>query len=132
MEAADLIGLLAIGLAAGVVSGLVGVGGGVLFVPAIVLFLDETQVRAEATSLLAMVLVAAVGAYRQGGYGNLRLRDGIIVGLLSPVGVVAGTVVANEVPERALQIAFAAVQLFFAYRLARRALKPPEAAPTES
>ncbi len=76
-----------------------------LFVPGLVLFLDETQVRAEATSLLAMVLVAAVGAYRQGGYGNLRLRDGIIVGLLSPVGVVVGTVVANEVPERALQIA---------------------------
>jgi len=132
MEAADLIGLLVIGLAAGVVSGLVGVGGGVLFVPAIVLFLDETQVRAEATSLLAMVLVAAVGAYRQGGYGNLRLRDGLIVGLLSPVGVGVGTVVANEVPERTLQIAFAAVQLFFAYRLARRALRPPEAAPTET
>ena len=131
MEAVDLIGLLAIGCAAGVVSGLVGVGGGVLFVPGLVLFLDETQVRAEATSLLAVVLVAAVGAYRQGGYGNLRLRDGIIVGVLSPVGVAVGTVVANEVPERALQIAFAAVQLFFAYRLARRAMTPPDPAPTE-
>lgn len=131
MEAADVIGLVAIGVAAGVVSGLVGVGGGVLFVPALVFFLDETQVRAEATSLLAMVLVAAVGAYRQSGYGNLRLRDGIVVGLLSPVGVAVGTVAANEAPERALQIAFAAVQLFFAYRLARRAIRPPEPAPTE-
>ncbi len=129
MEATDLIGLLVIGLSAGVVSGLVGVGGGVLFVPGLVLFLDETQVRAEATSLLAVVLVAAVGAYRQRGYGNLRLRDGIIIGVLSPVGVAVGTVVANEVPERALQIAFAAVQLFFAYRLARRALSKEEEAP---
>jgi len=132
MEAADVIGLLVVGFAAGMVSGLVGVGGGVLFVPALVLFLDETQVRAEATSLLAMVLVAALGAYRQGGYGNLRLRDGIIVGLLSPVGVAVGTVAANEAPERALQIAFAGVQLFFAYRLARRALRPPEPSATET
>jgi len=129
MEGADLIGLLAIGCAAGVVSGLVGVGGGVLFVPGLVIFLEETQVEAEATSLLAVVVVAAVGAYRQHGYGNLRLRDGLLVGLLSPVGVAVGVVVANEVPERGLQIAFAVVQLFFAYRLARRAMRGHEEAP---
>jgi uncharacterized protein len=101
----------------------------VLFVPGLVIFLDEVQVEAEATSLFAVIVVAAVGAYRQHGYGNLRLRDGIVVGLLSPVGVVVGTVVANELPERALQIAFAVVQLFFAYRLARRAMSGPEEAP---
>lgn len=129
MDATDLIGLLGIGFAAGVVSGLVGVGGGVLFVPGLVLFLDQSQVEAEATSLFAVVVVAAVGAYRQRGYGNLRVRDGIVVGLLSPVGVGVGTVVANEVPERALQIAFAVVQLFFAYRLARRAMSRQEQAP---
>ena len=129
MDATDLIGLLTIGFAAGVVSGLVGVGGGVLFVPGLVVFLDEVQVEAEATSLFAVVVVAAVGAYRQHGYGNLRLRDGVIVGILSPVGVAVGAVVANELPERALQIAFAVVQLFFAYRLARRALSGSEEAP---
>jgi uncharacterized protein len=129
MEGTDLIGLLAIGFAAGVVSGLVGVGGGVLFVPGLVIFLEETQVRAEATSLLAVVVVAAVGAYRQHGYGNLRLRDGLLVGALSPVGVGIGVVVANAVPERALQVAFAAVQLFFAYRLARRAIKGYQESP---
>jgi uncharacterized protein len=127
MDATDLIGLLAIGFAAGVVSGLVGVGGGVLFVPGLVIFLEETQVHAEATSLLAVVVVAAVGAYRQHGYGNLRLRDGLLVGVLSPVGVGIGVVVANAVPERALQIAFAVVQLFFAYRLARRAISARQA-----
>jgi uncharacterized membrane protein YfcA len=129
MEATDLIGLLVIGFAAGVVSGLVGVGGGVLFVPGLVLFMDEVQVKAEATSLFAVIVVAAVGAYRQRGYGNLRLRDGLVVGLLSPVGVAVGTVVANELSERALQIAFAAFQLFVAYRLARRAMASPEEAP---
>lgn len=131
MEAVDLIGLVAIGCAAGVVSGLVGVGGGVLFVPGLVLLLEESQVEAEATSLFAVVVVAAVGAYRQHGYGNLRLRDGLLVGILSPLGVAVGVVVANEVPERALQISFAAVQLFFAYRLARRALRRGEEAPLE-
>ena len=129
MDATDLIGLLAVGFAAGVVSGLVGVGGGVLFVPGLVIFLEETQVHAEATSLLAVVFVAAVGAYRQRGYGNLRLADGLLVGVLSPLGVGLGVVVANGVPERALQIAFAAFQLFVAYRLARRALASPEEAP---
>jgi uncharacterized protein len=118
----DLAGALLVGFAAGALSGMVGVGGGVLFVPGLVVFLNETQLHAEATSLLAIVAVAAVGAYRQHGYGNLRLRDGLVVGVLSPIGVLVGTGVANAVPERALAISFAVVQLFFAYRMARRAL----------
>lgn len=121
MGGPELAGLLAIGLAAGVASGLVGVGGGVLMVPGLVLFLDASQLGAEATSLLAIVAVCAVGAWRQGGYGNLRLRDGLAIGALSPLGVVAGTVLANTLPERALELSFAAVQLVFAYMLARRA-----------
>ena len=124
MEAADLLAALAIGFAAGMAGGLVGVGGGVLFVPGLVIFLGLTQLEGEATSLLAIVLVAAVGAWRQGGYGNLRLKDGLLIGVLSPIGVVAGTVAANALSERALELSFAAVQLFFAYRLARRALAP--------
>jgi uncharacterized membrane protein YfcA len=126
MGASDLAGVLAIGFAAGIVSGMVGVGGGVLFVPGLVLFLDESQLRAESTSLLAIVIVALVGAWRQRGYGNVRVRDGVIVGLLSPLGVAAGTGLANAVPERALELAFAAVQLYFAWQLGRRALRPAE------
>jgi uncharacterized membrane protein YfcA len=126
MELVDLIGALAIGLVAGIAGGLVGVGGGVLFVPGLVIFLGESQLGAEATtSLLAVVLVAGVGAWRQSGYGNLRLRDGLVVGVLSPLGVLAGTVVANAAPERALELSFAAVQLGFAYELARRAIRGP-------
>src|SRR4051794_20542480 len=129
MSAGDVIGLIGIGLAAGITSGLLGVGGGVLMVPGLVIFVGLSQLHAEATSLLAIVLVAGVGAWRQRGYGNLRLRDAIVIGLLSPVGVAAGAVLANAVPERALAIAFAAVQVFFAWRLGRRALEPsPKAA----
>jgi uncharacterized membrane protein YfcA len=126
MGPGDLLGALAIGFAAGIVSGMVGVGGGVLFVPGLVLFLDESQLRAESTSLLAIVIVAFVGAWRQRGYGNVRLRDGVIVGLLAPVGVLVGTGVANAVSERALELSFAAVQLYFAWQLAQRALRPAE------
>lgn len=122
METADLFAALAIGFAAGMAGGLVGVGGGVLFVPGLVIFLGLSQLEGEATSLLAIVLVAAVGAWRQHSYGNLRIKDGLLIGVLSPIGVVAGTVVANAVPERALELSFAAVQIFFAYRLAQRAL----------
>ena len=128
MELADRIGALAIGLAAGIAGGLVGVGGGVLLVPGLVIFLGASQLGAEATSLLAIVLVAGVGAWRQSGYGNLRLRDGLVIGVLSPLGVLAGTVVANAVPERALELSFAAVQLGFAYELARRAIGGPQRA----
>ena len=98
----DVVGLLAVAFAAGMLGGVVGVGGGVLFVPALVVFMDLTQLEAEATSLVAVVAVGAVGAWRQHGYGNLRLRDGVVIGLLSPLGVAVGVVAANEMPERVL------------------------------
>ena len=129
MEAGDLAGALAIGFAAGVSSGLLGIGGGVLFVPGLVLFLGEGQLEAEATSLLAVAIVALVGAWRQHGYGNVRLRDALIVGGLAPVGVALGVVLANSVSERALELGFAAVQLYFAWELAQRALRPAPAEP---
>lgn len=124
MEITDLLGAVAVGIAAGFAGGMIGVGGGVLFVPGLVLFIGLRQLDAQATSLLAVVLVGAVGAWRQGGYGNLRLRDGIVIALLSPVGVLAGTALANIVSERTLELSFAAVQLVFAYQLGRRAMTP--------
>jgi uncharacterized protein len=105
----------------GLTGGLVGVGGGVLFVPALTIFIGLTQVEAESTSLLMIVIVAIVGAYRQNGYGNVRLREALIVGALSPLGVLIGVLLANQIPERALQLSFAALALFMAAQLVRRA-----------
>jgi uncharacterized protein len=113
---------IVIGFAAGAVAGLMGVGGGILFVPALTLLLDESQLRAESTSLLAIIPVAIVGAWRQHRYGNVRIRDGLVIGALSPVGVLIGAVVSNSVPERALEIGFAGLILFVAAQLVRRAL----------
>lgn len=109
-------------VAGGLAGGLVGVGGGVLFVPALTVFLGLSQVEGESTSLLIIVIVALVGAARQRSYGNLSLRDALIIGVLSPLGVLIGVVVANEVPERVLELSFAALMLFVAYGLVRRAL----------
>jgi uncharacterized protein len=110
--------------AGGFLGGLVGVGGGVLFVPAMTIFLDQTQVEAESTSLLMIVFVALAGAARQRRYGNVDVRDAVLVGALAPLGVLAGVVIANAVSERVLQIAFALLALLIAAQLLRRALVP--------
>lgn len=113
-----------LGFAGGMVGGLLGVGGGVLFVPALVIFMDETQVRAEATSLLAIVPVALVAVWRQRGYGNVRVRDGLVIGALSPIGVAIGVVASNEISQRALELIFAGLALVIATQLVFRALRP--------
>jgi uncharacterized protein len=121
----DVLMAILFALAGGLAGGLIGVGGGILFVPALTIFLGLTQVEGESTSLLTIVVVALVGAYRQAGYGNVDLRAALVIGLLSPLGVLIGVVVANNVSERLLQLSFAALALFFAYRLFRRALVAP-------
>jgi uncharacterized membrane protein YfcA len=128
----DVVALLAVAFAGGLLGGVVGVGGGVLFVPALVVLMDMGQIEAEATSLVAVVAVGAVGAWRQHGYGNLRLRDAVVIGLLSPVGVAVGVVAANEMPERVLELLFAALSLYFASGLAVRAIRGPESSPRPS
>jgi uncharacterized membrane protein YfcA len=121
MDALDVMGLVVLGFVAGAAGGLLGVGGGIVFVPALVVFAHLSQLHALATSLVAIVLAAIVGAGRQREYGNVRLRDGLVIGLLAPLGVLAGVVLANAVPERALELSFAGVQLAFAWRLAGNA-----------
>lgn len=117
-------------LLGGIVGGVLGVGGGIVFVPALAIILDEPQLQAEATSLLAIVPVAIVGTWRQHRHGNVRVGDGMLIGVLAIPGVIAGVVVANSVSERALELAFAGLVLFVASQLIRRALRserPPPA-----
>src|SRR4249920_2682378 len=108
----DVLIAIVVAFAGGLAGGLVGVGGGILFVPALTVFLGLTQVEAEATSLLMIVIVAFFGARRQSAYGNVNLHDAVVIGLLSPLGVLIGVVVANNVSERLLQLSFAALALF--------------------
>ena len=122
MGAPEIAAAGTVGFAAGGASGMLGVGGGIPFVPGLVFFLGLSQLAGEATSLLAIIPVAILGTWRQHRYGNLRLRAGLAIGLLSVPGVVAGAVLAEELPERTLELGFAGLQLFFAVSLARRAL----------
>ena len=118
-----------IGLAAGVVAGLLGVGGGALFVPALTIFLGLDQLDAEATSLLAIIPVALVGAWRQHGHGNVDVRTGVVLGALAAGGAAGGAALANAVPERALEIGFALLILWVAGQLVRRALRTEPTGP---
>jgi uncharacterized membrane protein YfcA len=118
-----MIWLVAIGVAAGVLGGLLGVGGGVLFVPGLVIVVGLTQHQAEGTSLLAIVPVALVGALSQDRYGNVRRGDALLVGVLSIAGVAGGVALANALSGAALRVAFAALILLIAAQLVRRALR---------
>lgn len=115
----------------GVVAGLIGVGGGIIFVPAMTIVLSKGQVEAESTSLLMIALVSVIGAWRQKGYGNVNVKDAVVIGLLSPVGVLIGVVIANAVPERALKIGFAALAFYMAWRLLKRVFKQDDAGPAD-
>ena len=118
---------VAIGVLGGVLAGLAGVGGGVLFVPGLVIFANLTQQQAEATSLLAIIPVAVVGALRQRRYGNVRDGDAVRLGLLSIVGAAAGVALANALSGPVLRDAFAALIMFVAVQLALRGLRPGRA-----
>jgi len=120
-----MIGAIVIGVAAGVVAGMLGVGGGVLFVPGLVFFVSLGQHQAEATSLLAIIPVAIVGTYRQDRYGNVRRSDALLVGVLSVAGAAAGVALANALSGAVLRDAFAALMLLVATQLVRRNLRQP-------
>ena len=121
----DVFEVIVVGFAAGMVSGLFGVGGGVIFVPSLVFLFGLSQAEAEATSLVAIVPVAIVGSYRQKQYGNVAVRDGLIIGLTSLPAALLATYVANALPESTLKLLFAGLCLYVAFRMGRRALTAP-------
>jgi uncharacterized membrane protein YfcA len=109
---------LVLGFGAGVLSGLFGVGGGILFVPTLALVIGLTQIEAQATSLAAIIPVVALGALRQHAYGNVRWRTALVVGLASVAGVAAGAALAESLSETALRRLFAAFLVATAAHLA--------------
>ena len=109
-----------LGVAAGILAGLFGVGGGILFVPTL-LALGLSQIEAEATSLLAILPTVAAGAWRQQRYGNLRVRPAVVLGLASLGGVGVGALIATSLPEHVLRKLFGLLMLGVAAQLARRA-----------
>ena len=129
MSASTIALALALGLAAGVLSGMFGVGGGILFVPTLVA-LGLGQLEAQGTSLLAILPTVLVGAWNQRRYGNLRVRTGIVVGVSSVVGVEIGARLVTALPETTLRRLFGvllfAVAAQLAWRARRRAARYPD------
>jgi uncharacterized membrane protein YfcA len=117
----ELAVALALGLLAGVLAGLYGVGGGILFVPTLLLVFGLGQVEAEATSLLAVLPTVAAGAWRQHRYGNVHWRAAAVVGVAAIAGVELGVLTAKALPEQSLQRLFVVLVLVVAAQLAWRA-----------
>lgn len=120
MSAGTVALALLLGFGAGILAGLFGVGGGILFVPTL-LGLGLGQLDAEATSLLAILPTVAAGTWRQRQYGNVRWRTALVVGLASIVGVEAGVRIATGLSEVTLRRLFAVLLLLVAAQLAWRA-----------
>ena len=117
----ELVVAAAIGLVAGVLAGLFGVGGGILFVPTLGLVLGLTQLHAEASSLLAILPTVAAGAWRQQRYGNVRWRPAAVVGIASIAGVEAGIRIAHSLSDVTLRRLFALLMIAMAVQVAWRA-----------
>jgi uncharacterized protein len=109
-----------LGVVAGILSGLFGVGGGILFVPTLT-WLGLTQLHAEATSLLAIIPTVLVGVWRQQGYGNVRWRAALVIGVASVGAAFGGAAVARTVPEATLRKLFAGMLILTAAQIAWRA-----------
>ncbi|HEY4621430.1 MAG TPA: sulfite exporter TauE/SafE family protein [Gaiellaceae bacterium] len=129
MSATTVVLAILLGIAAGVLAGMFGVGGGILFVPALVV-LGLDQLEAQGTSLLAILPTVVAGTLSQRRYGNLRARTAVIVGLVSIAGVEVGARVVTELPESTLRRLFA-VLLFgvaaqLVWRTRRRTPRYPE------
>ena len=112
---------IALGLAAGVLAGLFGVGGGILFVPALTIVLGVEQHSAQGTSLLAIIPTVVVGTWRQQRYGNVRWRPAITLGVAGVAGVVAGGFLAESLSGGVLRRLFGVLLLLTAAQLAWRA-----------
>ena len=118
-----------LGVLAGTLSALFGVGGGIIFVPTLI-FLGHTAHVAVATSLAAMVPVIAVGAWRQTRYGTVNWRDALIVGIASVPMTKVGEIVATSIANQTLERIFAVMLVIVAVQLGWRALHPPVGEPS--
>jgi uncharacterized protein len=111
---------IVLGTVAGVLAGMFGVGGGILFVPTLVA-LGLSQHDAVGTSLLAVIPTAVVGTWRQHRYGNVRWRAALIIGAAAAVAAQGGVFLAESLADRTLRRLFAALLVVVAGQIAWRA-----------
>jgi uncharacterized membrane protein YfcA len=110
---------IALGLTAGLLAGMFGVGGGILFVPTLIL-LGLNQHEAIGTSLLAIVPTVVVGTWRQSRYGNVRWRAAAILGVVAAVTAQGGVALAEALPGSTLRRLFAGLLVLVAIQIVLR------------
>jgi uncharacterized membrane protein YfcA len=109
--------LAVIGTAAGAFSGLLGVGGGSVIVPLLLVWLAYGEREATGTSMMAIVVIAALAVTVQAFYGNVDPANAALVGIPAIGGVVAGTALQQRIPERAISLLFALLLVLIAVEL---------------
>jgi uncharacterized membrane protein YfcA len=117
MMASRSLRLMTIGTAAGLFSGIFGVGGGSVIVPLLVLWLGYGEREATGTSLAAIVCIAGFAAAIQAGYGNVRATDAVLVGIPAVGGVLAGAWLQQRLQTRTISLLFAALLVTSAVEL---------------
>jgi uncharacterized membrane protein YfcA len=114
------LSLVAVGFASGVLAGLLGIGGGIVMVPALMLLGGVAAVVAKGTSLAVIVPTSILGTWRNRRNTNVDIRVGLIVGLSGAATAVAGSAIAAALPERVATLSFAALMAIVSVRLAMR------------
>jgi hypothetical protein len=118
MSVNEIIILIVIGLSAGIVSGMMGVGGAIIMVPALVFFLGLTQHQAQGTSLSVLIFPVGILAfwnYYKQGYVNFKIT--VIIILAFVIGGYLGSLVAVHIPERPLKIIFGMLIIVLGLRM---------------
>lgn len=111
LDLATLVLGIAAGIGAGMLAGLFGVGGGIVFVPTLVLLFSFDQLDAQATSLAAIIPVAIIGAWRQSGEALVNWRAAALMGVGAALGVLVGAEIAIRIPDERLSQVFGVVLL---------------------
>lgn len=127
LGAGPVAAAIAIGFVAGILAGMFGVGGGIIFVPALTLVIGMGQLEAEATSLLAVLPTVASGVWRQRRYGNIQWKAALVLGIASVAGVQGGVHIALNISETLLRTLFGILLMGVAAQVAHRAWKKGKA-----
>jgi uncharacterized membrane protein YfcA len=128
LHVASIVGLLALGLASGILAGLLGVGGGIVMVPAMVVLLRIPPAVAKGTSLAVIIPTAIMGTGRNRKNGNTDLRTAVVVGLAGVLSAFGGSKVSIGMSETASNVLFAVLLLVVAGRMLWQMLHPAHAA----
>ncbi len=118
MSAATILILLAIGLVAGVLSGMIGIGGGIVMVPAMVYFLGLDQHTAQGTSLAMMLLpVGILGVYNYYNQGNVEVKHALVLAITFVVGGYFGSKYSLSVDQSLLKKIFGGIMMLVALKM---------------